>query len=305
METINRHHHRRLGLGTAFAALAALTLGLGAQACSSNDAAPGFKAGTYAIGLFIDDDPAVTAADFNNFPDHIATGTIDVAEDGTIDGSVFISYSYVPGDVGDNTAADVTGTVDADGGATMDIGDGLLTLSGTFYVNADGAAGMQGSIENDDGDFGDAVAVLAPGTGDIDFVCGHMYWSTDTRPASVYDSGYAPMFIAVQDGVIAGAASGPDIYLTFDGEVGDNLVADQYAVTYDFDAEIAAETYVPISVDAEAGKEIVTVSGTQNTGTPYIQMTDGHAVYLNAGFVDADETFYGWMNVNDDYCDYD
>jgi len=292
---------KKLGGLAAAGALAFMS-----AACDDNKAAPGFTPGIYALGIVIDDDVEITAADYGNYPDHIATGSFEVSEDGTIEGSVFVSYAYDPNEeVGDNTEADITGTVGEDGNAEISIGD-LLTLTGTFYVDEDGSAGLRGEVENGEGDFGDAVAVLLPGTGDVDFICGHVYWDADTRPAYVDDSAYAPLLLAVQDDAVAGASIGQDFYMTFEGEVGESLGGPLYELTFDFEAQVAAQIWLPDDADAEENEELLEISG-HSIGFPnaYLVYEDDTVVNMNAGFTNDEETFTGSMNASDDYCDHD
>ncbi len=280
-----------------------------AAACGDDKAAqPGFLPGTYALGIVIDDDLEITAADYANYPDHYATGSFEVTEDGAIEGSVFVSYTVNPYDaVGDNTEAEITGTVDADGNAEISIGD-LLTLTGTFYADDGGAAGLKGDVGNDEGDFGDAVAVLVPGTGDIDFICGHVYWNANTSPAYVNDDDYAPLFIAVQDDAVAGAAIGEDFFMTFEGEVGENLEGSLYEFSFDFEAQVAADLWEPGDADAEEGEDLVEFSG-HSSGFPdaYLVYSGDNVVNMNAGFTsdDDDSALTGSMNANEEGCDYD
>jgi len=289
---------------TAFAA----GLALAGSGCSDS-AAPGFTPGTYAVGLIFTNPAPITSADFDSWPQRDAIGTLEVSDAGVITGTVDIDYFYAPGAIGSDTDFDIEGQVEGDGNGTFDILDAdsnvLLTVTGQFGVGEaiGGAtvAGMQGDVTSEAGEEGIAAAILTDGTADVNFICGLVSWEADDDIIS--DDGYAPFFAAVQNDQYAGIAAGEDLYMAFDGNITDTAFGNTgFLIDMEFDADVAGTNAEPLSVDAESGETLRSYSGTENSGTNYVDAPGGTPDLLNAGFINSAETFGGYIYGRESYC---
>ncbi len=257
-----------------------------AGACGSDGKADTFTPGDYAYGVVIDGFMPVSLDEppFEGYPELYGFGDLNVADDGTITGSLEIDYTPKDDGPGDY---DIEGLAE---GNTFTFtagdyeGEGIFTEDGT----------MEGELTGPDGQEGIFFAI--PGdASDMLVACGGMNWYIDTlvpasgvspRPSYEY-SGYSPgiVFFSPEDEAYAGFFAGQNASgsfegsVTFDGAEGDT----------DIFASDGADLLFSFNPDEDTTSVI---EGEDRDG--YFGMnydTGDDALYFNVGFAGENDDF--------------
>jgi len=191
-----------------------------AGACDGNGKAGTFTPGDYTYGILIEGFSAssLTEPPFEGYPELYGFGDLNVAEDGTITGSLELDYTPEDDGPGDY---DIEGL--AEGGSfTFTAGD--YEAEGTF--TDDGT--MEGTLSGPDDQEG--IFFAFPGdASDMQVACGGFYWYIDAlvpasgvspRPSYEYN-GYSPGIVFFNEGEdsYTGFFAGENASGSFEGSV--------------------------------------------------------------------------------------
>lgn len=258
---------------------------LAAAACSSDSKGATFTPGDYAFGVLIDgyEASSLTEPPFSGYPDLYGFGDIEVADDGTITGS--LELDYTPEDDGPG-GYDITGLA-VGNTFTFTAGDyeaeGIFTEDGT----------MEGTLTGPDGQEGVFFAFFGSAS-DMVVACGGMGWYVDDTPEPTsirfaYDySGYSPgiVFFNPDAEEYTGFFAGEDASGSFTG-----------SVTLD-DSNSGWNYYDPEAGDLlfafKAGSSTTSTIEGEPTGTnwEFSHHVDDGVLQFNAGFAGNNDDYY-------------